>query len=213
MTMLAPSQSPLARPPELSLHKFTVDEYQRMIRAGILTDEDPVELLEGWIVEKMPRNPPHDAVVARLINKVLAPRLPADWFCRGQSAVQTVTSQPEPDVAVVRGSEFDYLGRHPGPSDMALVVEVADCTLDRDREWKASIYARAAIPVYWIVILPDRQIEVYTEPTGPVADPVYRTIVVAALSGAASLVISGREVAAIPVRDILPPDPLTPVPS
>src|SRR4051794_31502732 len=107
MTLLAPPPLTSARPPALPLRKFTVDEYQRMIRAGILTDEDTVELLKGGIVKKMPRTPPHDAVVARLINKVLAPRLPADWFCRGQSAMQTATSQPEPDVAVVRGTEFD----------------------------------------------------------------------------------------------------------
>jgi Uma2 family endonuclease len=216
MTVLAPPRlAPLTpvQSSELTLRKFSVDEYQRMIRTGILTDEDSVELLEGWIVEKMPRNPPHGAVVARLINKVLGPSLPPDWFCRGQSAMQTPTSQPEPDVAVVRGSKFDYLSRHPGPSDMALVVEVSDSTLIRDREVKGPMYARASIPIYWIVNLVDRQIEVYADPSGMTADASYRSTVVFPATGEVSLTIAGQNFAAIPVRDILPPDSLTPVSS
>jgi Uma2 family endonuclease len=196
MSMLAPSPPPA----ELPMHRFSVEEYQRMIRAGILTDEDAVELLEGWIVEKMPRNPPHDAVVAHLINRVLGPRLPAGWFCRGQSAVQTATSQPEPDVAVVRGSEFDYLDRHPGPADMALVVEVADSTLDRDRDTKGPMYARAGVPVYWLVNLPERRIEVFSNPTAAGYDS---PAVVGA--GTVPLMIAGRQLAAIPANEILPP--------
>src|SRR5439155_4907471 len=159
MAVLVPPRPTLTRTRELPLRRFTVDEYQRMIRAGILTDEDAVELLEGWIVLKMPRNPPHDAIVARLINKLLTPQLPAGWFCRGQSAIQTASSQPEPDVAVVRGSEFDYLDHHPGPTDIAVVIEVADSSLDRDV--KSSTYARAGLRAYWIVNLPERQLEVY----------------------------------------------------
>ena len=192
------------------MHKFTVNEYQRMIRAGILTAEDAVELLEGWIVQKMPRNPPHDAVVARLINKVIGPRLPADWFCRGQSAAQTASSQPEPDVAVVRGTEFDFLSRHPGPGDIALVIEVCDSTLNRDCELKSVIYARTAIPVFWIVNLIDRQIEVFTEPTGPASNPAYQSPSVVGSDGVVPLAIAGRAIAEISVRDILPPDSLTP---
>jgi Uma2 family endonuclease len=76
-------------------------------------------------------------------------------------------SEPEPDLAVVRGDENTYLHRHPGPADVALLVEVADSTLDRDRADKARIYGQAGVPVYWIVNLVDRQVEVYTSPTGP----------------------------------------------
>jgi hypothetical protein len=95
-----------------------VNEYHRLVQAGVLEEDEPVELLEGWIVEKIPRNPLHDAVVSLILNRVLAPRLPAGWFCRGQSAITTTDSEPEPDIAVVRGNERDYLARHPGPADI-----------------------------------------------------------------------------------------------
>jgi Uma2 family endonuclease len=187
------------------MRRFSVDEYQRMTRAGILTDEDDVELLEGWIVLKMPRNPPHDAIVARLINKLLGPRLPADWFCRGQSAIQTTSSQPEPDVVVVRGSEFDYLDRHSTPDDIALVIEVADSTLYRDREVKGPVYARAGIQSYWIVNWPERRVELYTDPTGPAEEPGYRNHQDVGIESTVPLVIAGRVLAAIPVGEMFPP--------
>jgi len=189
----------------LPLRRFTVDEYQRMIRAGILTDEDAVELLEGWIVLKMPRDPPHDAIVARLLNKLLTPLLPAGWFCRGQSAIRMDHSQPEPDIVIVRGSEFDYLTHHPGPADIALIVEVADSTLVRDRDIKGPSYAGAGFPVYWIVNLPGRLVEIYSDPSGPVAGPAYRGHVDIGMGGAVPLVIDGQEVAKIPVREMFPP--------
>ncbi len=203
-TALAPPLA--ARIPQLGLplHRFTVAEYQQMIRAGILTDADAVELLEGFIVAKMPRNPPHDAILSRLINKILSPRLPGGWFCRGQSAIQTDASQPEPDVAVVRGEEFDYLGRHPVPGDMALVVEVADSTVERDRDVKGPIYARAGVPVYWIVNLPDRRVEVYRDPTGPAVEPAYRSRQDIGTDGHVPLVIDDQEVAHIPVQEMFP---------
>src|SRR5262249_46180523 len=118
--------------PTLPVRRFSVKEYHRMIDSGILTDEDHVELLEGWIVPKMPRNPPHDTVISVIHNQELGPLLPAGWFCRVQAAVTTDDSEPEPDLAVVRGRERDYLRKHPTPRDMGLVVEVADTTLRRD---------------------------------------------------------------------------------
>jgi hypothetical protein len=91
-------------PPPVPVRKFTVEEYHRLIQLGVLHEDEPLELLEGWIVFKMPRNPLHDAVVSLILNRVLAPRLPEGWFCRGQSAVTTADSEPQPDIAVVRGS-------------------------------------------------------------------------------------------------------------
>ena len=138
-----------------------------MIQAGILGEDDNVELLEGWIVPKMARNPAHDAMISMIMIDVLPPRLPKGWFCRGQSAITTTDSEPEPDIAVVRGTPRDYLARHPGPADMVLVIEVAESSLPRDRSHKGRIYAAASVPVYWIINLVDPQVEVYTDPTGP----------------------------------------------
>jgi Uma2 family endonuclease len=144
-----------------------------MIQAGILREDDPVELLEGWIVCKMTRNPPHDVAVA-LAGAMLIRLLPHGWHVRQQSAITTDDSEPEPDVAVVRGDARRYRGRHPGPSDVVAVMEVADTSLTRDRIDKASIYGRAGVPVYWIVNLSEGKVEVYSDPTGPGPSAGYR---------------------------------------
>lgn len=97
------------------VRRFSVDEYHRMIQAGILTEDDAVELLEGWIVPKMPRNPPHDGTI-QIADEVLRPRLPAGWQLRIQSALTMPDSEPEPDLVVVRGDARTYLNRHTRPA-------------------------------------------------------------------------------------------------
>jgi Uma2 family endonuclease len=152
--------------------RFSVPEYHRLIELGILTEDDNLELLEGYLVHKMSRNPPHDAAIQKGTKKWLRV-LPAGWDLRVQSAVTLLDSEPEPDFAVVRGDESVYLTRHPAPADIGLLIEVSDSTLPGDRDDKGRIYARAGISEYWIVNLNERQIEVYTLPSGPVADPKY----------------------------------------
>src|SRR5436305_8390215 len=102
----------------------------------------------------MTRKPPHDVTVALALN-LLGKVLDEHWHCRGQSAITTDTGEPEPDVAIVRGKERDYLRAHPRPRDVGLVVEVADATLDSDRLVKGAHYARVGIPIYWTVNLVD----------------------------------------------------------
>jgi Uma2 family endonuclease len=114
------------------------------------------------------------------------------------------TSEPEPDVAVVRGSDDDYSDHHPGPEDVPLLVEVADTSLRRDRGFKKAIYAKARIAVYWIVNLIDRRVEVYTQPTGPAAAPDYGQHQDFGETDQVPLVIEGREVARIAVSELLP---------
>jgi Uma2 family endonuclease len=190
--------------PPVPVRRFTVDEYHQMIQTGILGEDDNVELLEGWIVPKMPRTPLHEAVISWIMNRRIAPRLTAGWFCRGQSAITTSSSEPEPDIAVVRGSELDYTARHPDPSDMALAIEVAVSSLSRDRTLKSRIYAAATMPVYWIINLVDNQIEVYTDPTGPDPAPVYRTRQVYRIGDLVPFVIDGRDLGPIPAQELLP---------
>src|SRR5438552_1580477 len=155
------------------MQRFTVDEYHRMIDGGILTEEDRVELLEGWIVAKMPQTPMHNSVLDRSY-EILRNVLPVGWRVRVQSAITTPDSEPEPDLAVVEGPANRYRTRHPGPADIAALVEVSDSTLTHDRGPKGQLYARANIGVYWIINLVDMQVEVYTDPTGPDASPRYR---------------------------------------
>jgi Uma2 family endonuclease len=188
--------------PPFPIRPFTVDEYHRMIQHGILTEDDPVELLEGWITPKMPRNPPHDGTLDRA-EDALASRLPAGWRVRSQKAITLPDSEPEPDIAVVPGPASRFLHQHPGPSDIALVIEVSDTTLARDRTDKGRIYARAGIEAYWIVNLVDMQVEVYTDPTGPCAAPMYRTRRDFGLADSIPLTVVGQAVGPVPVAEIL----------
>src|SRR5215471_5476439 len=123
-TVAAPTlgdQTPSCRPP----HRFTVEQYERMTELGLLTAADRVELLEGIIVDKMTQHPPH-SVAVDLAREHLEPLLPPDYRIRDQKPVRLAGSEPEPDLAVVLGPVKRYARRHPGPQDIALVVEVAD---------------------------------------------------------------------------------------
>src|SRR5436305_4096318 len=99
MTTLARPNWKTTQLPPAPVRRFTVDEYHRMIQTGILEEDDSVELLEGWIVLKMPRNPPHDVAID-LAREAIETRLPAGWRVRVQSAITTSDSEPEPDLAV-----------------------------------------------------------------------------------------------------------------
>lgn len=189
-------------PPPYPVKRFTVDQYHRMIQAGVFADDDRFELLEGWIIPMMSRNPPHDALLMRL-QRVLFRTLPPGWDFRNQSAITTRESEPEPDLVVVRGDADHYDDRHPGPADIALAIEVAESSLGRDRTLKARIYARAGVPAYWIVNITERCVEVQTDPTGPAKSPSYRSTVVVGPDGELPLVLDGREVARIAVSDFL----------
>lgn len=132
--------------PPYPVRRFTVDEYHQMIDADILTEDDPVELLEGWLVTKMPKKPQHSAVTLST-RKRLEGLLPAGWFVDSQEPVTLDDSEPEPDIRVAEGDISDYLDRHPGPLDIALLGEVADSSLARDqsRYIGSSIFARAKL--------------------------------------------------------------------
>jgi Uma2 family endonuclease len=188
--------------PPLPVYKLTVAQYHRMIEAGVLTENDRVELLEGWILPKMTHNPPHDAAVSLVQTELLA-RVSGAWVVRIQSAVTTGDSEPEPDAVVVRGPARRYARAHPRPRDIELIVEVADATLAYDRHFKGRLYARARVPVYWVVNLVNAQVEVYTQPKAGKA-PAYRQRQDFGRGQSVPLVLEGREVGQIAVRDLLP---------
>jgi len=194
---------PVQQAPPASVRRFTVEEYRRLGEAGILTESDRVELLEGWIVEKVIHNPQHDLAI-ELLDEALRKLLPPDCRVRVQCAVTTQDSEPEPDAAVVYGQPRERPARHPGPRDVALLVEVADSSLEHDRTFKGRLYARAAISTYWIVNLVDRQVEVYTEPSGRGAAAVYKNSRIYRRGEAVPLVIRSQALGAIAVDEILP---------
>jgi Uma2 family endonuclease len=186
----------------LPLYRFSVEQYDRMVETGILTADDRVELLEGWVIDKMPHNPPHDGSILALQRPLWA-RLPSEWLLRIQSAITLDTSKPEPDLAIVKGPAKIYFERHPLARDIAWLIEVSDTTLLRDR-LKCSLYARARIPVYWIVNLVEAQIEVYSQPRAG-RTPAYRQQHFYGINDSVPLVILGHDIGSIPVRDLLPP--------
>jgi Uma2 family endonuclease len=185
------------------LFRLGVGQYHDMVRQGILAEDDPVELLEGFLVVKMSKNPPHTKSTGRVQSRLNA-LLPVGFYTRAQEPVTLADGEPEPDVAVVRGDDDRYTDRHPGPAETPLVVEVADVSLSRDRTLKLRGYARAGIAVYWIVNLVGRQVEVYAEPAASAEPPAYARSAVYAAGDAVPVVLDGREVGRVAVNDLLP---------
>jgi Uma2 family endonuclease len=185
-----------------SFYRFKVAQYERMVETGILGANDRVELLEGWVVDKMTQNPPHNAAID-YSQEILRAILPPDWRVREQKAVRLVDSEPEPDLAIVRGPMQRYARRHPAAADIGLIIEVADSSLDDDRRHKGRMYARARIAVYWIVNLVESQVEVYSQPRGG-KSPAYRERQVYGKEASVPLVIAGRPLGIVAVRDLLP---------
>ena len=143
--------------------RFTLAEYRRLTEIGILTEDDDIELLEGYLVQKMSRNPPHDDSISQTLETLMS-LIPKSHRLRVQSAVALPNdSEPEPDFAIV--TRKAYGAAHPTPADIACVIEVSDTSLDMDRIDKARIYADAAIPVYLIVDLRGRGVELRELPS------------------------------------------------
>ena len=185
---------------ELRLYRFTVRQFDQMIAVGLITEDDPVELIEGLVVTKMSRNRPH-IVAGKKGLRVLARLIPPGWHvAKEDPVVVSDRSKPEPDLAVVRGAAEDYLEHDVTAADVAVVIEIADSSLTTDQNHMARVYAASGIPTYWIVNLVAGQIEVYTNP-GPDG---YRNSQIFTAEEDVPVVIEGREVGRIAVGEILP---------
>jgi len=202
-TLEAVQTEPEARLSFGRLHRFTPEQYMEMIRLGIITDDDRCELLEGVVVAKMGKNPPHVGVT-HLIFAALFRLLPEGWSVTQEAPFRTTDSLPEPDCAVLRGSIRDYMQKTPDSTDLAFVVEVSNTSLARDRGRKRRAYARAGIPIYWLANLKDGRLEYHTDPTGPDPNPAYRKVEFFGPDDSVPVVIEGREIGRIAVRDIFP---------
>lgn len=144
---------------------FTVEEYCRMAEAGILGQDDRVELIDGEIVEMTPIGDRH-AVCVRRLDAILQARVAGRAVVSVQSPVRlSERSEPQPDIALLR-FRADFYPRHPGPADVLLLIEVAEASLEIDRAVKAPVYARAGIPEVWLVDLAGEAVEVFRAP-GP----------------------------------------------
>ena len=189
--------------PPLPSHQISVQEYHEMIRKGTLTEDGAVELLEGWIVHKMSRKPQHDTAI-ELAEASLRPLLPPGWRVRVQCGITTGDSEPEPDLSVVAGDLRAFVNRHPGPSDIGLLIESAESSLDSDRVIKGRIYARANLLEFWIINLVDRQVEVYSDPDPLGMPPAYRRCDTYLRGQTVPLVLLAQTIAHVRVEDLLP---------
>ena len=145
--------------------RFTVDEYLHMVEAGILTECDRVELLDGEIVEMTPIDFRHAAYVAALMRVFVIGVGPRALVWPQGPIRLSERSLPEPDVTLLRPRPVSYSDADAEPRDVMLLIEVSDTSLRRDRELKLPLYAGAGIPEYWIVDVQDEVVEVYTNPS------------------------------------------------
>jgi Uma2 family endonuclease len=145
---------------------FNVTEYYRMVAAGVLSEGDRVELIEGEIVEMNPIGSRHAACVGRL-TEFLGRRVSNEAIVWVQNPVQVNDySEPLPDVALLKRRDDFYAQANPQPTDVLLIIEVADSSVEYDRDIKIPLYAGAGISEVWLVNLPKETIEIYTQPVG-----------------------------------------------
>ncbi len=157
---------------QVATRHFNVAEYYQMARAGVLTEDERVELIRGEIVAMSPIGSRHAAWVNGF-HLCLSQWAERRFVVSGQNPIHLDDhSEPQPDIAVLKPRGDFYVDAHPTPEDVLLLIEVADTSLGYDREEKAPLYASAGIPEMWLVNLPEGVIEVYANPV----DGVYSSV-------------------------------------
>ena len=158
-------QTKLKSDMELTIHRFTVDEYHRLVETGVLHEDDNVELIEGRIVDMVPIGSKHASCVNRII-QLFADKLQKRAIVSSQNPVDLGKhSEPEPDIAILKWRNDFYRDKHPSPQDILLIIEVADASLEYDKFTKTPLYARAGIQELWLLNLLENTIEVYRSPS------------------------------------------------
>lgn len=187
-------------------YDLTIDLFSRMVESGLIPRDRRVFLLDGRLYEKMAKTKAHGSVGAG-ITMTLVPRLPAGWSLWPESTIAlNPTNAPLPDFAVVRSG--DLLGRvspdrYPGPRDIGLVIEVAVTSLRDDLSTAWELYARALIPVYWVVDILGRRILVHTDPRVVDGRGEYARVETYRPGQSLPLVLDGQEAALVPFDDLL----------
>ncbi len=142
------------------MHPISVDTYHRLGEIGHLSER--TELIRGVIIDQMPRTPLHTTIVA-LLDLHLRAVLPAGWHPRPQEPLTLAESEPEPDIAVVRGAVQDYFKAHPTTAGFVIEVVASSEALDRV---KLGVYAEAGLPEAWLILAEERVVECHTDPQG-----------------------------------------------
>ncbi len=195
---LAPAPAP--RPQT----RITVEEYYRLMETGVVPEDGRQELIHGIIVARPTINPPH-ACTLRNLYPLLFQLLGTEYVLCNQTPITLPPdSEPIPDFVIANGPKEMYYTRHPGPSDIKIVIEVADTSSASDRTKKLQYYSEAMLPEYWIVNIPKLRVEVYTEPSFAGDFYVYRTRKDCAIDDSVQVIIDGATIGSISVREILP---------
>ena len=166
--MLAVLDDPAVR---ARAYPITVENYHRMFDLGMLARD--VELIRGALVEKMPKSPLHASIV-ELLREHFTLCLPQGWFARQEQPLTLSDSEPEPDVAVIRGSRAEFRKSHPESATLILEVCVSSEAIDR---LKLQIYAEAGVPECWLILAEERVVERHTEPRGAAYQRIERVAV------------------------------------
>jgi Uma2 family endonuclease len=146
-------------------HRLTVEDYHKMGEAGILCEDDRVELIEGELIDIPPIGSIHAGKVIRLISS-LNTALSGRAIISPQNPIHLgERSEPQPDVAVLRFRKDFYENAHPQPEDVLLLIEISDTTVSYDREMKIPLYGRSGIPEVWLIDLQQQRVEVYLQPS------------------------------------------------
>jgi len=184
-------------------HRITTERYLKMVEAGVFGRGDHVFLWHGRLVEKMTKGRPHSFAALKL-NKLLDRIIPADWHVELEQPMDLGDdAMPEPDLMVIRGTLDDYRTQIPVPRDIPLIIEVADSSVAVDRGAVLRDYALAQIPVYWLINLLKRRVEVYSRPSGPADRPGYADRAEHEVGTEVPVVLDGREVGRIPVGQFI----------
>jgi Uma2 family endonuclease len=183
-----------------SVKGLSVETYDKMVAKGILPASNRFELIEGRIVEKTTKKGPHCSSSERSWRRIHA-LLPSGWHVRIEKPVRVPgrKSEPEPDISVAHGVPEDYEEVHPGPGEVALVVEISRTSVAKDRRL-ARVYAAGEVPFYWIIDVVRRSVEVFSG----LDQGEYRSSVILGEEDSIDLVIDGQVVGQIAVVELLP---------
>ena len=185
-------------------HRMSIDRYKQMVEAGVYNSKDHVFLWKGDLVERISEGPEH-AFTSTILHRDLIRLMPESWHVVFQVPIRiNPDSMPEPDIMIVRGVPRDYLHRSRTSADVAIVIEVSDATLPQDSVSKFQAYAADGVPIYWVVDLPKGRIHVHGNPTGPAEKPTYREHREYGPGEEIPIVLDGREIGRIDVKEILP---------
>ncbi len=142
--------------------RWTVDSYHQLVESGILRGRR-VELIQGDLIEMAPEGPQHSSKTASG-GDYLRQKIQGMAILREAHPITLEASEPEPDIAVVRGRHEDYEAQHPYPEDVLLLVEIAQSTLAYDLNYKKQVYAKAGIREYWVLAVSSRKLHVFQNP-------------------------------------------------